>query len=48
MKQVRKFEDTLSAFDVLKQAIHEACLEAAKEMGPEKIKQMSWFGKNHK
>jgi hypothetical protein len=34
--------------DELKKAIYEACLYSAKAMGPDKIKQMSWFGKNHK
>ena len=30
----------------LEKAIYEACLASAKALGPEKIKQMSWFGKN--
>lgn len=28
-------------------AIYEAVLTVTRDMGPDKIKQMSWFGKNH-
>lgn len=31
----------------LEEALYKACLASAKNMGPDKIKQMSWFGKNH-
>jgi hypothetical protein len=34
--------------DDLKKVIYEACLASAKLLGPDRIKQMSWFGKNHK
>ena len=32
----------------LKQALYEACLKTISEMGMDEVKQMSWFGKNHK
>ena len=32
----------------LKKMIYEACLSSAKQMGMNKVKQMSWFGKNYK
>jgi hypothetical protein len=32
----------------LKQKIYEACLSSAKQMGMDRVKQMTWFGKNHK
>lgn len=32
----------------LETLVYKACLESAKQMGMGKVKQMSWFGKNHK
>ncbi|MBK1666594.1 hypothetical protein CKO28_00870 [Rhodovibrio sodomensis] len=32
--------------ETLYQTLYEACLAAAQQMGPEKIKQMSWFVSN--
>jgi hypothetical protein len=31
----------------LKAALYAACLASAERLGQDKIKQMSWFGKNH-
>lgn len=33
--------------DELKEKIYQACLASAKNMG-DRIKDMSWFGRNHK
>jgi hypothetical protein len=41
------FQENLRNLYVMRK-IHEACLASAKTMGPDKLKQMSWFGKNHK